>query len=44
MEEDIAKAERVLEGMVKHDINLNCTTFKTANYDIVVDGLGWVSV
>ena len=30
--------------MVKHEITLNCTNFKLANYDIVVDGLGWVSV
>ena len=30
--------------MVKHEINLNCTNFKLANFDIVIDGLGWVSV
>ena len=30
--------------MIKHEINLDCTSYKTANYDIVVDGLGWISV
>ena len=30
--------------MVKHEITLNCTNYKLANYDIVIDGLGWVSV
>jgi len=28
----------------KHEINLNCTDFKKANFDIVIEGLGWVSI
>ena len=44
MEQNRVKAENVLDKMERHEINLHCTTFKTANYDIVVDGLGWISV
>lgn len=30
--------------MTKHEISLNCTDFKEANFDIVVEGVGWISV
>ena len=30
--------------MTAHEITLNCKEFRKANYDIVIDGLGWVSV
>ena len=32
-EKDASVAERVLDAMVKHEINLNCTSFKLANYE-----------
>lgn len=28
----------------RHSINLDCTDFRLANYDIAIDGLGWISV
>ena len=43
-EQDRNQAENILDQMIKHEINLDCTSYKTANYDIVVDGLGWISV
>ena len=43
-ERDRETCEQVLGDMVKHEITLNCTNYKLANYDIVIDGLGWISV
>ena len=43
-EANTQKAEQILSEMVKYEISLNCTNFKLANFDIVIDGLGWVSV
>jgi hypothetical protein len=43
-EEDLSKAHDVLEKLEQHEINLNCGDFKLANYEIVIDGLGWISV
>lgn len=28
----------------RREISLDCTDFEQANYDIVIDGLGWFSV
>ena len=42
--EDIQTAEKWLEAFERHEINLNCTNFKMANYEIMIDGLGWISV
>lgn len=30
--------------MERHEINLNCTEYKHTNFEIVIDGLGWISV
>lgn len=30
--------------MAKHELTLNCVDYKQANYDIVIEGLGWVSI
>ena len=38
------KALEIHQQFVKHEITLNCTDYKKANYDIVVEGLGWISV
>lgn len=35
---------KLQESFVTHEINLNCDGWKKANYDIVVEGLGFVSV
>lgn len=38
------QASEFMESLVKHEINLQCDSFKQANFDIVIEGLGWVSV
>lgn len=30
--------------LVKHEINLNCYDYKKANFDIAIEGLGWISI
>ena len=35
---------QILDGMVKHEITLKCNEFKLSNFEIVIDGLGWISV
>ena len=35
---------QTLEGFVRHEVNLVCRSWKLANYEIVIDGLGWISV
>ena len=42
--EDRHAAEQWLETFERHEINLNCTNYKMANYEIMIDGLGWISV
>ena len=42
--EENKEAISVLETFERHEINLNCTNFKLTNFEIVVDGLGWVGV
>jgi hypothetical protein len=42
MDED--QASEFLNSMVKHEINLQCDTYKEANFDVVIQGLGWISV
>ena len=43
-EEYEREACKVLKDLVEHDIALYCSGFERANYDIVVEGLGWASV
>ena len=43
-EEFFAKADSSLQSMVAHEISLNCSDFKEANFDIVIEGLGWISI
>lgn len=33
-----------LEKFERHEVNLNCTNFKLTNFEIVIDGLGWIGV
>ena len=44
MVDDDDVAINTLESFERHEINLNCTSYKTANFEIVIDGLGWISV
>lgn len=37
-------SEEFVDQMERHEIHLNCDGFQKANFDIVVEGLGWVSV
>jgi len=41
---DEKAATDTLDSFERHEINLHCTNFKLANYEIVIDGLGWISV
>lgn len=45
-EEDpsLEEAEEVLTNFERHEVNLNCTEFKLTNFEIVIDGLGWIGV
>ena len=38
------KLQDTLDSFERHEINLDCTNFKLANYEIVIDGLGWIAV
>lgn len=40
----IEEAEDVLVNFERHELNLNCTDFKLTNFEIVIDGLGWIGV
>jgi hypothetical protein len=43
-DEDMKQAYNVLDNLEQHEINLHCYDHKLVNYEIVVDGLGWISV
>ena len=43
-EKDLQQASEVLDNFVQHEINLLCNDYKLVNYEIVIDGLGWVGV
>jgi 30S ribosome assembly GTPase len=46
LEEDerMEESQEILTNFVKHEIALNCNDFKEANFEIVIEGLGWISV
>lgn len=37
-------ASRTLDSFLQYEINLECTSYKLTNYEIVIDGLGWIGV
>ena len=43
-ERNAQKANEILDNFERHEINLNCTGFKFVNFEIVIDGLGWIGV
>ena len=43
-EVDEALAIETLESFEGHEINLECASWKLTNYEIVIDGLGWIGV